>query len=257
MPYILEDLVVDRVDFVDEGANSASFIELYKRKEQRNMDLNVILTKMKPEHAEVIQSALNANETELAKAKEDLATATNDLATANASLAAANEELAKAKADLEALQAATSTSGTENSEEELLKSMPQAARDLFVTLRTQKDAAEEELRKAKEAEKNAEAIAKAKELKSIPIEQDKLVGIIKSATPEMLDLLTTVNSAINSTVLTEVGKNHTGSADAWSKIEAKAQDIAVAEGVSKERAVAKAIEANPELYREYLNGGAN
>ena len=27
MPYILKDLVVDRVDLVDEGANSAAFIE--------------------------------------------------------------------------------------------------------------------------------------------------------------------------------------------------------------------------------------
>ena len=33
MPYELKDLVIDRVDLVDEGANSAAFIELYKRKE--------------------------------------------------------------------------------------------------------------------------------------------------------------------------------------------------------------------------------
>ena len=30
MPYILDDLVIDRVDFVDEGANSAAFIEVFK-----------------------------------------------------------------------------------------------------------------------------------------------------------------------------------------------------------------------------------
>ena len=34
MPYLLEDLVITRVDLVDEGANSAAFIELYKRKER-------------------------------------------------------------------------------------------------------------------------------------------------------------------------------------------------------------------------------
>ena len=36
MPYLLEDLVIERIDLVDEGANSAAFIEIYKRKEQSN-----------------------------------------------------------------------------------------------------------------------------------------------------------------------------------------------------------------------------
>ena len=54
MPNILTDLIIDRVDLVDEGANSAAFVELFKRKEQGNpMELSEILSKMKPEHAGV------------------------------------------------------------------------------------------------------------------------------------------------------------------------------------------------------------
>ena len=69
MPYILEDLVIDRVDLVDEGANSAAFIELYKRKEQSKMNFEEILSKMKPEHAKVIQETLDTVTNDLTKAK--------------------------------------------------------------------------------------------------------------------------------------------------------------------------------------------
>ena len=54
MPNIIVGLVVDRVDFVDEGANSAAFIKMYKRREKDDMDLEEVLAKLKPEHAEVV-----------------------------------------------------------------------------------------------------------------------------------------------------------------------------------------------------------
>ena len=79
MPYLLDDLVIDRVDFVDEGANSAAFIELYKRKEQSaTMDISEILSKMKPEHSEVIQAELDRLAGEVTKANEALTAATTE-----------------------------------------------------------------------------------------------------------------------------------------------------------------------------------
>lgn len=288
MPYLLEDLVVDRVDLVDEGANSAAFIELYKRKERgATMDIKEILSKMKPEHSSVIQAELDKLSGDVMKAKEDLATvtterdtATQDLEKAKEDLKAANEDKEKAESELETLKASMPDEcdcdgeADENGmckvcgkpkkktafdEEETLKSMPAAARAVFIKMRTQKEAAEEEVRKAKEAEKHAEAVAKAAELKALPIETEKLVGVLKSCSADMVDVLTTINAAIEGTVLDEVGKSNAGSkgADAWSKIEAKADEIAKRDSVTKQKAVSIAIKENPELYKEYLQGGAN
>lgn len=288
MPYLLEDLVVDRVDLVDEGANSAAFIELYKRKERgATMDIKEILSKMKPEHSSVIQAELDKLSGDVMKAKEDLATvtterdtATQDLEKAKEDLKAANEDKEKAESELETLKASLPDEcdcdgeADENGmckvcgkpkkkaafdEEETLKSMPAAARAVFIKMRTQKEAAEEEVRKAKDAEKHAEAVAKAAELKALPIETEKLVGVLKSCSADMVDVLTTINAAIEGTVLDEVGKSNAGSkgADAWSKIEAKADEIAKRDSVTKQKAVSIAIKENPELYKEYLQGGAN
>lgn len=288
MPYLLEDLVIDRVDLVDEGANSAAFIELYKRKERSaTMDIKEILSKMKPEHSAVIQAELDKLSGEVTKAKEDLATVTTecstakqDLEKAKEDLKAANEGKEKVESELETLKAKQSEEcecngeADENGmckvcgkpkkkvafdEEETLKSMPAAARAMFIKMRTQKEAAEEEVRKAKDAEAQAEAVAKAAELKALPIETDKLVGVLKNCSAETVDVLTTINAAIEGTVLDEVGKSNPGSkgADAWAKIEAKADEIAKRDSVTKQKAVSIAIKENPELYKEYLQGGAN
>lgn len=267
MPYVLTDLVIDRVDLVDEGANSAAFIELYKRKETRDpMDVKEILSKMKPEHAEVLQQAFDAKDADLSKAHADLEVANQSLADKDVELGAANEALAKANTELETLKAAPkATAETGDSEEELLKSMPEGARAVFEKMRAQKEAAEAEVRKAAEREAEAAAVAKAASMKAIPVEQEKLVGILKSCTPEVAELLETISKAIETTVLDEVGKNRGNGAadvvtstsdDAWNKLEKKAEEIAKRDSVTKEKAIAKALDENPELYREYINGGA-
>jgi chromosome segregation ATPase len=266
MPYLLEDLVINRVDLVDEGANSAAFIELYKRKERGNkMELKDIIAKMKPEHAAVVQSEIDNLSNEVTKAKESVTALTIErdsakeaLEKAIGDLKVANEELAKAKSELEALNANNAASD----EEDIIKAMPEEARALFTKMKAQKEAAEEAIRKAKDAEAQATAIAKAAELKAIPIEHDKLVGILKGASPELIEVLTTINSAIDSTVLGEVGKRTPGQAsssseEAWAKIEAKASEIAKAKGISKAKAISQAVDENPDLYKEYLQGGAN
>lgn len=255
MPHLLEDLVIDRVDLVDEGANSAAFIELYKRKEQgTKMEIKEILEKMAPEHAAVVQAEIDKLNGEVAKATELTEAATQELAKAQEDLKAATEESEESK----------SKGSAAFDETETLKAMPEAARELFTKMKAQKDAAEEEVRKAKEAEAQAVAVAKASELKALPIEQDKLVGILKNCSTELLDVFTVINSAMEGVVLGEVGKSKPGSATAssdaaWAKIEAKALEIAKAdtEGITKAKAIAKAIEANPDLYKEYLEGGAN
>lgn len=281
MAYELLDLVVDRVDLVDEGANSAAFIELYKRKEIcEAMNFEEILSKLKPEHAEVIQAAFDEANGSIEKMRNDLDEANRTIADKDVEIATVNEELAKAKSEVEVLKSAPCTCGGEAtdegmckecgklvkksapSEDEVLKSMPEAAREMFIKMRAQKDAAEEAVRKAAEEKAENEAIAKAASLKALPVEQEKLVGIVKSASEEVLELLTTINNAIEQTVLDEVGKNKGNGAkldgpDAWSEIEAKANEIAKRDGITIEKAIGKAVEENPELYRNYLEGGKN
>jgi hypothetical protein len=284
MPYELQDLIVDRVDLVDEGANSAAFIELYKRKEtSKSMDFEEILGLMKPEHASVIKGVVEAKDADIAKARGDLDVASQSLADKEVELTAANEALAKANTELETLKAKTCECGGEAGEDgnckdchrpkksasfdetETLKAMPEHIREAFLKMRAQKEAAEEQIRKANAEKAEAEAVAKAATLKAIPVEQSKLVDIIKSCSPEVVELLTTINGAIEATVLEEVGKNKGNGAvtsgsnssdEAWDKLEKRADEIAKRDNITKEKAMSKVLSENPELYREYLNGGA-
>lgn len=266
MPYLLEDLIVNRVDLVDEGANSAAFIELYKRKERGDkMELKDIIAKMTPEHAAVVQAELDRLSGEVTKANESVTVVTAERDAANESLEKAKRDLKTANDDLECAKSELDTlkaGSTAFDEEETMKSMPEAARELFAKMKAQKEAAEEAVRKAKEAEAQAEAVAKAAELKAIPIEQEKLVGVLKGASKELVEVLTAINAAVDGTVLGEVGKNKPGSAtsssdEAWAKIEAKANEIVKSKGISKAKAVTQAVDENPDLYKEYLKGGAN
>lgn len=268
MPYLLEDLIIDRVDLVDEGANSASFIQLFKRKEMsKRMEFNEIISKLMPEELEIVNAELakQADEKaalaaerdtlagELNVAKEDITAATTSLEDLQKELEALKEE--KLLADEEAKKATMVFD-----EEQMLKSMPEELKEAFIKMRDQKIAAEEEVRKAREAAEEAEAIAKAASLKSLPVEQSKLVSIVKKCDAEMLDVLTTINTAIDSVVLGEVGKKSstsTTNADAWEKIDAKATEIVGRDNVTKQKAIATALKENPELYKEYLEGGKN
>lgn len=226
------------------------------------MELKDIIAKMEPEHAEVVQAELDKLSEEVNKTKESLVEVTTErdeaLAKAKETLDAVNEDLEVTKSELDALKAKS----TAFDEEETLKSMPEEARTLFAKLKSQKEAAEEAVRKAKEAETQAEAVAKAAGLKALPIEHSKLVDILKGASTELLEVLTTVNDAMANTVLSEVGKDRQGASEstsneAWDKIEAKATEIIKTKGISKAKAITQAVDENPDLYKEYLKGGAN
>jgi len=258
MSYLLKDLVLDRVDLVDEGANSEASIELYKRKEY-TMNFEEILSKMKPEHAAVIKAEIakstgaQVDATQIDTLTAELTKAKEDLANAEEALAKATEEKPADKEDDEECE---KKGGFD--EEETLKSMPTEIREYVTKMRLQKETAEAELIKAREAEKNSEAIAKAAELKSLPIESGKLVDVLKRCDSEMVDVLTAINAAIDSTVLKEVGGTSINkSTDAWAKIEKKAQEIAERDSVTVAKATSAVIRENPALYKEYLEGGAN
>lgn len=276
MPKMITDLTIDRVDLVEEGANSAAFIRLYKSRGEK-MSYESILKSLKPEHAAVVEA-------EVAKAKEALDTANQTIVEKEANIATLNtkvaelEEAAKKKPckkedDMDDMDdddkrdgscgKSDKTGGSASFDEtEVVKSMPEEARQLFAKMRMQKEAAEEELRKAKEAEADADAKNKAAMLKSLPIEQSELVDFIK-ANPTSFDMLNTIAAAIDGAVFNEVGKSKEGSTfsttsnDAWGQIEKEAKAIAASDGITEQAAVARVIKEKPELYKQYLEGGAN
>lgn len=264
MPNFMLDLIVDRVDLVDEGANSEAFIKLYKRKENvEPMELEEILAKMKPEHADVIRS-------EIAKAKEMMPE------DKQSEMEAMNGELEKAKTDFQAafdenevlkrkLQEVETTIAKNKGDdlEEVLKNADPAVQEVFKSMRAKIDAAEAAARQAMENQQREEAIAKARELSNLPVEEDKLVEVMKGISPAVHEILKAANTAIGEAgIFTEVGKSRGGEATstggaAWSKIEKKADEVITRDKVSKAKAIATVIKENPELYREYLAGGAN
>lgn len=249
MPNMMTDLVIDRVDLVEEGCNSAAFIRLYKSRGEK-MSYESILKSLKPEHAEVIEA-------EMAKAKEALDTANQTITEKSAEI----EDLAKKLEEAENKEDETAKA-TSFDETEVIKAMPEQAQQLFAKMRAQKEAAEEELRKSKEAEAEADAINKANALKSLPVEQSALVAFIKE-NPNTFDMLSSIAAAIDGAVFNEVGKSREGeqfenTADgAWGEIEKEAKAIAEAENMTQQAAIAAVIKRKPELYQKYLEGGAN
>lgn len=255
MPNFIIDLEVDRVDLVDEGANSAAFIKLYKRKEQeQDMTLEEILAKMKPEHAKVIQDELAKAKQAADNAEKKLQTVTEELEKVKADYKAATEELESVK---------KSKKGEQQPDfEEVIKGLDPTVQELFKSLKAQKEAAEELARQAAEEKRNQEALAKAKELKALPVEESKLVEVMKGITPEVYEILKAANKALEDAGLfDEIGKSRTHnpstSDEAWQRIEKKAEEIAAQENVSKAKAISLVIKRHPDLYREYLKGGAN
>lgn len=255
MPNLIIDLEVDRVDLVNEGANSAAFIKLYKRKEQEPiMTLEEILSKMKPEHAKVIQDELAKAKQAADEAEQKLQAMAEDLEKAKADYKAATEELESVK---------KSKNGDQQPDfEEVIKGLDPTVQELFKSLKAQKEAAEELARQAAEEKRTQEALAKAKELKALPVEETKLVEVMKGITPEIYEILKAANKALEDAgLLDEIGKSKTHnpstSDEAWQQIEKKAEEIVAQENVSKAKAISIVIKRYPDLYREYLKGGAN
>ena len=262
----LKSLKINRVDLVPEGANSAAFVTLYKGKEGKLMEFEEILEKMKPEHAEVIQAKLDEVEKAKAEVETELADA---LKKAKEACAKASEDNASEEEDTEEAEepvdkADTTSEGTTSFDEDetLLKSLPPELQGFVAKMRQQKEAAEEVAKAAIARERHTEAVAKANELKSLPVATEELVAFIEKSNEETVDMLSAIAKAIDSTVLTEVGSNDAGtfsksSSDAWAKLEEKANAIATERGVTKAKGMEFALAEYPELYREYLEGGAN
>ncbi len=270
MPYSLEALVIDRVDLVDEGANSEAFMTLYKRKEN-HMTLEEIVAGLKPEHASVVTKALHDSEAAIDKVKAELTEAT---ATVTELEKAAMQDAHRDRAWGDDDDDREDDCGGERVKEvgdnkqsfddnNTLKSLPAEAREIFKSMQNKLVAAEAAIKKAADEKEHADAVAKAATLKAIPVSNDKLVSIVKGAAPELLEVLESVAKALEASTLSEIGSvgaeaTFSKSAnDTWSLIEKKADELAKANGYSIQKGISEVIAREPKLYQEYLDGGAN
>ena len=271
MATLLVDLMVDRVDLVEEGSCSVADIKLFKNKGGKPaMEFAQILEQLKPEHRAVVEAevakakaeATAAMEEELNKAKCDL----EESMTKASKLEATNEELAK---ENEELKAANESKDDEEDDavaksnrdmEEVIKGLDPTVQAYLANLKAQKDAAEQVAKSAAAEKAKEQAIAKARELKALPVEETQLVSVIEKGMPEEIyDILKSAAKLCEeSELFKSKGSDAEGNTeDAWAKIEAKASEIAKARNISREKAVGAVIKEFPEMYTEYLNNGAN
>lgn len=259
MPTELKRLKIDRVDLVKEGANSAAFVTLYKGKEMNSMDAAEILSKLKPEHAEVLQAEFDR----LTKAKEDAEkaceTAVKEKEEAEKACAAQTQS---GNTTEDETKKASESAASFDETETLTKGLDPKVADFIETLKKQKAAAEEAAKAAIAKERHATAISKAADLKALPIAENDLIAFIEKSSDETVDFLSAIAKGIESTVLSEEGKNTAqtftkSSSQAWERIEKEAQRIASERGVTVAKATGMVIDEHPELYKEYLEGGAN
>lgn len=255
------DLTVNRVDLVKEGANSKAFIKLYKSKGgEQLMGLNEILASLKPEHKAVVEEALKkASEEVPTDAQEKLTSAEGMVETLKSKLATTEEELRKSKAAYDDLQ----KSKEDTNPEDVIKGLDPAVQEIFKSMQSQKKAAEEMIKQMNTEKVHNTAVAKAKELKALPVkEEDLITAIEKGVDPTLMSILEASAKAFSEADLFKSkGADTSGAGDsassAWDKIEAKAEAIAKSKNITKQKAVGEAIKENPDLYKAYLEGGAN
>lgn len=247
----LTDIEFDRVDLVDEGANSEAFIKLYKNKGGKSMSkVSEILKTLKEEDAKII-------ETELNKAKEMPKEDDKDKKISNlqAEIARYKKEAPK---DI--------NKSKESEEKELMKG---ASPELKAYLEKRNKEMEEtklEIKKMKEREFEKEAVSKAKTVTNIAVKNSVLADIYKRCmateddklAEDVFEVFKTADKVIKegSELFKEKGSTE-GNVDntAWGKVESQAVELAKSKSISKEQAITEVLQSDPELYAQYQKEG--
>lgn len=227
----LVNLSLDAVALCNEGANSRAHIMLLKRKEKESM----------PKSFEELLKALTADEASLVtKHISDIETAKDEvikgLNTKITELTGENETLKKAK--------------PADQSEDILKSVSPEVKEMIEKLQTKVTSLvserEEELAKARFAK-----------VKALPVEEELLKSVLKSASPAVLSVLEKAAAAIEEGLAAkgkDTGDNFAITADdAYAMLEKSAKSIAAAEGITFEAAFTKAVETDPKSYNAYVN----
>jgi chromosome segregation ATPase len=176
-------------------------------------------------------------EQEIAKLQGDLKTATERA-----------EKAEKENTDLKATIAKSQT--PEDIEKAKLAALP-------ADIRKRLEDTESEIKKMRDASETATYVAKAAELKHLPVKAEEFGPILKSASAGLtadqkteLDRVLKAADAALAAGFRPVGKDSVGGGDGKTQFMAKVDELTKA-GAKPGDAMAKAAQENPELYNEY------
>lgn len=267
----LTNLKITKVSLVDEGACSAAHITLFKQKKGGSeMTFEEMMESLSEEQQAIIKAKFDAQNEELEEAKKAFSEKEEEL-----------EKVKQEKKDLEtkasepeeeeeeddlALEANSEDGVTkakeELTEEEILKNVDPAVREMIQKAKSEAEVHKQALIKMKEEKEVAQLTEIAKSINNVGTEEAQLVSMLKKAKSvdvefynEVLKTLQVANNIIaDSELLKEKGQSFAGNdVDAWSKVDAKADEIAKARNVSKAKATNIVIDEFPELYQAYLD----
>jgi len=239
---VLVDLDLYKVALCDQGANSRANILLTKRKENKNMakTFDELMTALQPDQATLIKSHIEAIE----KTKKD------DIDKLNGTITTLKSELATLK------EAVGKTKPVEEKPKE--DDVTKNASPEVVAYITELQKSVKSLVAAQE-----EVVAKARfeEVKALPVEEETLKSVLKSASPAVFDILKKAATAVTESVLATKGKdaynnNFTGTTDsAYATLEKSAKELMKkSASLTFEQAFTEACENDPATYAKYVKG---
>ena len=279
----LTNLKITKVSLVDEGACSAAHITLFKQKKGGSeMTFEEMMESLSEEQQAIIKAKFDAQNEELEKAKEECSEKEQELEEAKKAFSEKEEELEKVKQEKKDLETKASETEEEEedlaieadsedgvtkakkelTEEEILKNVDPAVREMIQKAKSEAEVHKQAVLKMKEEKEIAEVTEIAKSLSGVGTEETQMVSMLRNANSldvelyaEVLKALQVANNIIaDSELLKEKGQSFAGNdVDAWSKVDAKADEIAKTRGVSKAKATNIVIDEFPELYQAYLD----
>ena len=248
------------------------------------MTFEEMMESLSEEQQAIIKAKFDAQNEELEKAKEECSEKEQELEEAKKAFSEKEEELEKVKQEKKDLETKASETEEEEAEddlaveadsedgvtkakkelteEEILKNVDPAVREMIQKAKSEAEVHKQAVLKMKEEKEIAEVTEIAKSLSGVGTEETQLVSMLKKAKSvdvefynEVLKTLQVANNIIaDSELLKEKGQSFAGNdVDAWSKVDAKADEIAKARNVSKAKATNIVIDEFPELYQAYLD----
>jgi hypothetical protein len=159
--------------------------------------------------------------------------------------------------------AAETADPEEEDDSYLMKSVPEAVREMLNKAKADADSAREELRKEREERRDAEFVAKARDNWSLlPVDADEVGKAMRRLTDVDATLAETITKALDAAnaqaesanIFNEIGTaGRPDTGDTFGKVQSLAKAL-VAEGKAPtvEQAVVDLISADPNLYHEYV-----
>jgi adenine-specific DNA glycosylase len=283
----LTNLETIEVSLVPKGANKKKFLIYKSDEEGEKMEIEVLKKLLETEitnnlEVEELMKAMKISD----KAKNAVTAALRILTAYKGELPqglfASLSELAGVTKAIETTKSIDKKGGIEKMKKEDIEKMEipeEMKKNLEIVFKENEDMVkvtktlQEQITKGEEKFKQSEDVRLIKEFTEIAktydkisINPDEFGKIMKEladvATPESMTKLQEVLKSANELIakgdaFKEIGSSAQGESDAWGKIEAIAKELAVSGKMSKEVAITKALELNPDLYSAYLNEGRN